>query len=377
MSLSLSDIKFPESWELIPNERNYIDYVYKESVELGVWRPDNKRDLIAHNNVVSLSKFFWPNMDFERLVMGGELMVWFFTFDDALDAGIYNDEQQAQVVKRMSDVFMNGTVEDDASGPEKMALHLRNKCEVMCGERKDTFNRFISSCIQWVDSIIPFNKIKIDGASPDIELYSYLRKINIGAFPCVTLTEVMLDHEIDHYVWYDPRWIKMNEDIAIITTLINDLVSYEKEVNDNAGDLNPLFFIQKQRKVPLTESFKEVVGLINHWVKDFTNLEESFMKSHKFKNSKQKRDFECMLEHLHYLASGSKLWSMQTPRYCSPTSPFIEMRKQSSSPNLTNSISIPTNNTNNSNNITSSPNKKQKIDITSSSAIFTTREIIN
>ncbi|EAL65123.1 hypothetical protein DDB_G0284707 [Dictyostelium discoideum AX4] len=334
MSLSLGDIKFPDNWDLIPNEKNYIDYVYKESIELEVWRPNNKRDLMAHNNVVSLAKYFWPHVDFNRLVMGGELMVWFFSFDDVLDAGIYTDEKQMDLVKRMDNVFINGTVESDATGPEKMALHLRKKCEVMCGKRrKDTFNRFISSCVQWVDSIIPFNKLRsAQGTSPHLELYSYLRKVNIGAYPCVTLTEVMLDHEIEYYIWSDPKWIKMNEDIAIITTLINDLVSYEKEVNDQAGDLNPLYFLQNQKNIPLPDSYKQVVDLIDFWVKDYQTMEQSLLNEMEFKDSKQRSDMEFILEHLRYLASGSKKWSMQTPRYCSPTSPFIEMRTKPSTP---------------------------------------------
>eukprot|EP01132_Coremiostelium_polycephalum_P010033 gene10033-12302_t len=324
--LSLNEIKFPNHWNLTPNNYNYIDYVYQEGLDLGVWRPDSQRDRIANNNVVSLSRYFWPNVDFERLVMGGELMLWFFTFDDVLDAGIYDDITSMELVRRMGFVFIDGVLPPDPTGPERVALHLRKKCEVMAGHRKDTFNRFISSCVQWVDSIIPFNKVKESGASPHLELYSFLRRINIGAYPCITLTEVMLDHQIDPYVWFDPRWIKMNENIAIVVTLINDLVSYEKEVNDNAGILNPLYFIQLQNKVNLPDSFKQLVNLIHFWINDYLNLEESFLKSLDFKNGKQHQDILFMLDHLHYLISGSRMWSMQTPRYCSPTSPFIEMR---------------------------------------------------
>ncbi|KAF2076687.1 hypothetical protein CYY_002000 [Polysphondylium violaceum] len=327
--LSLNEIKFPSSWDLTPNTDSYIEYVYQEALEMQVWRPNNKRDRIAHNNVVSLSRFFWPNADFERVVMGGELMVWFFTFDDAIDAGEFNDSECLELVRRMDSIFMEGILPENPTGPERMAHLLRLKCEKMCGKRKDTFNRFITSCIQWVDSIIPFNKIKDSGASPHLELYSFLRRVNIGAYPCVTLSECMIDHDLDISIWYDPRWIKMNENIAIVVTLINDLVSYEKEVKDQMGMLNPLYFLQNQTKSNLIESYKKMVDLIDYWVKDFLRIEESFIKSYPFKSDFQRECFHFMLDHLHYLISGSKMWSMQTPRYCSPTSPFIEMRPPS------------------------------------------------
>ncbi|EGG16316.1 hypothetical protein DFA_09346 [Cavenderia fasciculata] len=333
--LSLNEIKFPVHWNLKPNPTSYVDHVYQEGLEFGVWRPDNKRDIVAHNNVVSLSKFFWPTVDFERLVMGGELMLWFFTFDDALDSGIYDDTKSLEIVRRMSAVFMEGTLCDDASGPEKVGYRLRQKCLEMCGKRRrDTFNRFITSCVQWIDSIIPFNKVK-DGGSPHIELYSFLRKINIGAYPCVTLSEVFIDHYLDHSIWSSPRWVKMNENIAIVVTLINDLVSYEKEVNDNAGALNPLYFFQQQRKFNLPDSYNHMVNLIHFFVQDYLANEESFLKSlEPFENEKQQQDIYFMLDHLHFLISGSRMWSMQTPRYCSPTSPFIEMRPSFNQGNL-------------------------------------------
>eukprot|EP01133_Synstelium_polycarpum_P011913 gene11913-13880_t len=324
--LSLNEIKMPNHWNLHPNDSAFIEYVYQEGLQLGVWRPDNARDRVFHTNVVSLSRYFWPNVDFERSVMGGELMLWFFTFDDVLDAGIYNDIQAMDLVRRMDMVFMDGFLPENPTGSEKVALLLRNKCLQMCGKRRDTFNRWITSCVQWVDSIIPFNKVK-EGGSPHIELYSFLRKINIGAYPCVTLSEVMIDHHLEPYIWADPRWIKMNENIAIVVTLINDLVSYEKEVNDNAGDLNPLWFFQKQNKLNLPDSYRQMVDLIHYWIQDYINLENSFLKSlEPYHNHMQQKEILFMLDHLHYLISGSRMWSMQTPRYCSPTSPFIEMR---------------------------------------------------
>ncbi|GAM21543.1 hypothetical protein SAMD00019534_047190, partial [Acytostelium subglobosum LB1] len=168
----------------------------------------------------------------------------------------------------------------------------------------------------------------VGGQSPHIELYSFLRKINIGAYPCVTLTEVMLNHHLESYIWADPRWIKMNEDIAIVVTLINDLVSYEKEVNDNAGDLNPLFFFQRQNNVDLCDSYKQMVTLIDYYVDHYVQLEQGFLRTlAKYHNPLQEQEVNFMLDHLHYLITGSRMWSMQTPRYCSPTSPFIEMRK--------------------------------------------------
>ncbi|KAN0038222.1 hypothetical protein ACTA71_000394 [Dictyostelium dimigraforme] len=319
--------------ETKPNEIEYMEFVYQEAIEMEVWRKDNEIDIKTHHHVSDLSRFFWPNADFEGLVLGAELMVWFFSFDDLFDCCVIEDENEIfRLVNRMNNLFMEGIIESDSTGPEKMAYHLRNKVKLICGEKRlSTFHRFNSSCIQWIDSIPPFLKLKRNQTALDFNLYLHHRKYNGGGIPCFIISEIILDPmaTIDSFIWSDPRWIKMNEIIGIIIALVNDCISYEKELKDGGALLNPLKFIQIEKNYNIQEAFEYISNYLNVIIKQYIELESSFIKSYNNNNNKMNTNnsnFMSIINQLHYTAFGNFTWSMQTPRYRSETQPFIELR---------------------------------------------------
>ncbi|KAM9984956.1 hypothetical protein ACTFIY_009382 [Dictyostelium cf. discoideum] len=280
LELSLKELNFPEYWETKPSKIEYMDFVFQEAVDMGVWRKDNEIDILTHHHVTDLSRFFWPKADFEGLVLGTELMVWFFAFDELFDGGFIDDDEDEQyrLSNRMNKVFLEGTIESDATGAEKMV-------KAICGEKRlSTFNRFIYSCVQWVDSVIPFNKLKKNQKSLELDLYLYHRKYNIGGIPCAMITEIIFDpmSTIESYIWADPRWIKMCETICQLVTLANDCVSYDKEIKENGGVLNPLKFIQIQKNIDIQEAYEYISNYSNKLVKQYIELEKSFIKSYKY-----------------------------------------------------------------------------------------------
>ncbi|KAN0033548.1 hypothetical protein ACTA71_007235 [Dictyostelium dimigraforme] len=330
--LSLKDIKLPNCWETKPNKTEYMEFVYQEAIEMEVWRKDNEIDILTHHHVTDLSRFFWPNADFEGLVLGAELMVWFFSFDDLFDGGFIdeNENEQFRLVNRMNNVFLEGIIENDSTGAERMGYHLRNKVKLICGEKRlSTFLRFNSSCIQWIDSIIPFIKLKRNQRTLDFNLYLHHRKYNIGAIPCFIISEIILDpmSTIDSFIWSDSRWIKMNEIISEIIALVNDCASYEKEIKENGAPLNPLKFIQIEKNFNLPEAFEYISNYLNVIIKQYIELESSFIKSYNNNNNNNNSNFISIVNHLHNMSFANVTWSTQTPRYLSQTQPFIELRR--------------------------------------------------
>ncbi|KAN0018858.1 hypothetical protein ACTFIU_008791 [Dictyostelium citrinum] len=332
--LSLKEIKLPKSWEKKPNETEYMDFVFQEAVEMGAWRKDNEADILTHHHGTDSARFFWPNADFEGLVLGGELMVWFFAFDEIFDGGFIEDDESEQyrLVNRMNRVFLEGILEDDSTGAERMGYHLRNKVKEKCGERRlSTFHRFNSSCVQWVDSIIPFNKLKKNQKSLDLDLFLYHRKFNIGIIPCFMISEIILDpmSSIDSFIWSDSRWIKMCEHICEIITIINDCASYDKEIKENGGLLNSLKFVQLEKNLNMQEAFEYLSNYSNELIKQYIELQTSFLKS--YKTTKNSDDYNSILtsivDNIHGLTCATIGWSIQCPRYLSHTHPFVELRR--------------------------------------------------
>ncbi|KAN0018859.1 hypothetical protein ACTFIU_008792 [Dictyostelium citrinum] len=331
--LSFKDIKFPKNWETKPSKTEYMDFVYQEAIDMEVWRKDNEIDILTHHHVTDLSRFFWPNADFEGLVLGAELMVWFFAFDDLFDGGFIddNENEQYRLVNRMNNIFMEGVIETESTGAERMGYHLRNKVKEICGEkRQSTFHRFNSSCVEWVDSIIPFIKLKRNQRTLDFNLYLHHRKFNIGAAPCFMISEIILDpmSSIDPYIWSDSRWIKMSEIICEIIALVNDCVSYEKEIKENGAPLNSLKFVQIEKNLNLQEAFEYISTYLNAIIKQYIELEISFIKSYKsMVPNEYHSNFNAIVDHLHNMSFANVSWSIQTPRYLSQTQPFIELKR--------------------------------------------------
>ncbi|KAM9984955.1 hypothetical protein ACTFIY_009380 [Dictyostelium cf. discoideum] len=331
-NLSLKDIKFPKSWETKPSKIEYMQFVYQEAIDMEVWRKDNEIDILTHHHVTDLSRFFWPNADFDGLVLGAELMVWFFAFDDLFDGGFIddNENEQYRLVNRMNKVFLEGIIEDDSTGAERMGYFLRNKVRAICGEkRQSTFHRFNSSCVQWVDSIIPFIKLKRNQKSLDFNLYIHHRKFNIGAVPCFLISEIILDpmSNIECFIWLDSRWIKMSEIVCEIIALVNDCVSYEKEIKENGAPLNSLKFIQIEKNLNLQESFEYISNYLNELISQYIGLETSFIQSYKPITINYNSNFIAIVDHLHNMSFANVSWSTQTPRYLSQTQPFLELRR--------------------------------------------------
>ncbi|EAL71178.1 hypothetical protein DDB_G0272508 [Dictyostelium discoideum AX4] len=98
LELSLKELflNIPKCWETKPNKTEYMQFLYQEAVDMGVWRKDNEIDILTHHHVTDLSRFFWPKADFEGLVLGAELMVWFFAFDELFDGGFIDDDEDEQ-----------------------------------------------------------------------------------------------------------------------------------------------------------------------------------------------------------------------------------------------------------------------------------------
>ncbi|KAM9980519.1 hypothetical protein ACTFIZ_007872 [Dictyostelium cf. discoideum] len=331
--LSLKQIKFPNDWETKPNKIEYMEFVYQEAIDMEVWRKDNEIDILTHHHVTDLSRFFWPIADFEGLVLGAELMVWFFAFDELFDGSFIddNEDEQYRLSNRMNKVFLEGIIDSNPTGAEKMGHFLRNKVKAICGEKRlSTFNRFIYACVQWVDSVIPFNKLKKNQKSLDIDLYLYHRKFNVGAIPCAMISEIILDpmSTIESCIWSDPRWIKMSETICQVVTLANDCVSYDKEIKENGGLLNPLKFIQIQKNFNLQEAYEYISNYSNELIKQYIELETSFIKSYKHTTGFNS-NLIPIVDHLRSLSIESVCWSIQSPRYLSQTHPFVELRRNS------------------------------------------------
>ncbi|KAM9973181.1 hypothetical protein ACTFIR_012557 [Dictyostelium discoideum] len=278
LELSLKELNFPKCWETKPNKTEYMEFVYQEAVDMGVWRKDNKI------NTPSCA----------------ELMVWFFAFDDLFDGGFIDDDEDEQyrLSNRMNKVFLEGTIEDDSTGAEKM------------------------------DSVIPFNKLKNNQKSLELDLYLYHRKYNIGGIPCAMITEIILDpmSTIESCIWSDPRWIKMCETICQLVTLANDCVSYDKEIKENGGVLNPLKFIQIQMNISIKEAYEYISNYSKKLVIQYIELEKSFVKSYK-STAGFNSNLIPIVDHLRSFSNESISWSVQTPRYLSQTHPFVELRK--------------------------------------------------
>eukprot|EP01132_Coremiostelium_polycephalum_P005634 gene5634-7012_t len=328
MSLSIKTItnKFPIGWyrDINPNE-TIIDQIFKEAVEIGAYE-NNARDEFLVRHGLTICTNCWPNFNDESLEFVCRTLLWLITVDDILDSETLPDTESIPLVKRV----------------QESILKLTNG-------RNDLFNLHITTCIQWLKSVIPFCKTKDLSKPPHYELFSYIRDVNVATNVCILATIVGLRAQlqrengggnigigmgidIDIGYLYDPRWMILNQSVSMIVALVNEVASYGKEIDQGIGDLNLMSSLSKGLGLTLEQTYELILQKIDEYLSVCFEYEQSFLLNIKQQQEQQKQEiqysfYKQLMEQLHYLITGNLNWSLTSKRYRSNSSPFIELLK--------------------------------------------------
>nr|A0A385AJM5.1 RecName: Full=Terpene synthase 10 [Dictyostelium purpureum]AXN72979.1 terpene synthase [Dictyostelium purpureum] len=304
---------YPHEWNHEPCDNKFILECFKESVNLGIFQIDDKKSFSYINSCLSSCAYMWPLCNHSQSLMTGRFIQWSFLIDDYLDSLEIDDKKTDSTVLNVEKALINGTITNKNSKLEEYTVFFRNKLFEYCGrERLDAFNLLINELVICLWTLVPFSKIhsKEKDFYPSYQLYRCIRTINVGIIACCALNFILFK-DLDVKLWLNPRFRKILNRASIQISIVNDAVSYAKEILNENAYCNTFYFLQKDSTKFST--FDQVCEYLfneaNTYIKDIITDEPLLL--HEFEDVEDRKVVQSLLNHVHYLISGNFVWSIE------------------------------------------------------------------
>ncbi|WNG51228.1 hypothetical protein F0U60_49170 [Archangium minus] len=272
-----------------------------------------------------LTAYTYPKGTRERLELCNDWHVWLFLFDDEADeqkeVGQRPEYLQAYVEACLK-VLRGGPLRSRATPLERFTHELHTR---MCRLASDMWlERFARDAEDYLyRGTLPAARNWAAGNVPELEPYIEQRAMDSAMYTAQDLVEFAQEgQELPEALFQLPLVQRMRHLCTRVVGLTNDLFSFEKEVLWHNNPNNFVYVLQVNRQLGLEEAIDEAISLINADTDAFIACEEELLASGPV-DPRVLSYVEGMKAWIH----GNVRWSLVTGRYCSPTSPFPELRR--------------------------------------------------
>nr|QVV57683.1 terpene cyclase [Myxococcales bacterium] len=327
ISLSSLDIPFPAPKNPLGHEAEEL--AKGIALRVGLLRPA-LREVLRFSGFNSLPSHVFPSAPLEALVACCQWCDWQFFFDDECD-----DDRAfgADLVKlrRLMEAYLDvlrGGVPQGAPTPlTAFTLDLRQR---LLGLSSGAWlQRFTSSVEDYLlRGSLPAVRNWRDNFVPSIEDYMAQREYDSGVYTTLDLIELTSNFELPANIIADPFVQRMRHLCTRVVAFTNDVVSFQKEVLKNQNPNNLIHVLMIRRSCSFPAAAAEALAIINADVQEFI---------HSRKNAPAfPPDVAPMitlyLDGMEHWMRGNLDWSLSSPRYKAPDSPFEELRTQGQTP---------------------------------------------
>ncbi|EGC29992.1 hypothetical protein DICPUDRAFT_42082 [Dictyostelium purpureum] len=340
--LSLKKLNFPKEWSYPVNPNtSYIIDTFKEAVKCGIFLESNKKHFEYSYSILTVIGWFFPRYNYEQLMIASSVMQWIFVLDDFLERDHIDDEKQQYCVNKCEDILIQGRKSEyisniadaDLAPLDKYTLLLRDRLSKSTKDRVETFNIFIHYLREWFFSVIPLKKSKGESKSDSVhyDVYTFIRTVNVGLYFVIAINNVAVDLKIDGSFWMNPIWSRMTRNASRLFTIVNDCVSYAKEIDQECAGENCLYILQIKSNLPLQTVYNHLVDEFDQIVAKVQKDEILLLESFNYLPNEKIDGIKYLILSLKELLVGNYKWSLVSPRYIHKDSPFIETSRSDSS----------------------------------------------
>jgi len=291
-----------------------------------------KHDLMfaQFKGVNNMTSYMYPDAALERVTWTNKLMALLFHIDD-----VYADNAESKGMKggavapeilakieRSAVAFETGWLPPHSGGLEQAFQELRLEIQdTVEPEWMIRFSQVVRQHITYAINPQAFGW-KPDGNVP-YERYAWLREVISGMYLAIDLIEYVNDFVLLPHVVYHPTIRRLQQACSRIAAFANDLFSYEREVLQEGLRFNLLAVLQRTQNLSFPEAVQLSIEITNHETEEFFRLSNEIAIWDDTTNALIQRYVECMKYHV----SATWHWQMNTIRYRSTTSPFMELIK--------------------------------------------------
>ncbi|KAL0491705.1 alpha-muurolene synthase COP3 [Acrasis kona] len=286
------------------------------AVSCGVLDLSDRRQMFAFHNFCPAGLHFYRCSSVEKMVSALSFLNLLWFVDDLLDDKHLTAEESQNMIRSVCFCFdaketPESTDSYTSSNISRYASAVRDRLLIHMG--REWVEEFSESYRKYATSSLKETVHKKNCFS--IEKYMKLRMYTSAVFPCQKLLSMLYDFKYENCPEINRARFLSNR----IVSFTNDIFSFEKEYNSNSANLIKLLMIE--RNLPLSGAVGFCVDLINQDISELIKIEDGLdgdICSWKTK----------FLTGLKVMIQGNSMWSRGTKRYCTPTSPFIELRER-------------------------------------------------
>lgn len=157
----------------------------------------------------------------------------------------------------------------------------------------------------------------------DVERYIEVREHDSGMYVAIDSIEFAYGIMLPDAVLNHPTIARMRRACANVGGLVNDVISYHKEVEVNDYRFNLLNVLMESRALPFEQAVHEAVLIINDFITDFTQHERHLPT---WDDPAINADVRLYVQGMRDQIGASLHWQVATNRYRSHNAPFAELR---------------------------------------------------
>jgi hypothetical protein len=272
----------------------------------------------------SLAPYVFPTASASRLLACCQWINTLFYLDDQFDENaefVHDLGRVRATMEAYLDLLRDGTPMAEFPAFSRLALDLRGRLLHLGSER--WFASLRRSTEQYLlEGALPAARAWGSHQRLDLDAYLSSRDFDSGAYTGIDMIEIAAAIDLPDHVRSSDEIVALRRLCARHLALVNDVMSYDKEVPQHDNPSNILCIFMEEYGLSFRDAAAETIGLINMDMRCFLDLEANLSDQ----GPAVMPMVRAYVEGMHSWMRGNVDWSLSTRRYATRDNPFQELR---------------------------------------------------
>ncbi|ORY63945.1 isoprenoid synthase domain-containing protein [Pseudomassariella vexata] len=295
---------------------------------------ERKLRALKRADFARLLALWYPDAEWEELVIATAYSVWIFVWDDEVDAGdtaVSTDEELTRVYARQSRNYVRQALGlDEGSDAQAGGKHDGEEApntnmvlftDVGRGMRTTTDlvqrKRFFRELEYFMLQVGIEHTHRLRGSIPSTEKYMEIRSGSVGCAPQISITDYMLRVRLPESIMESEAMKSLWRETVIICLVLNDIYSVQKEIAQGSFfNIVPVMFKNSppENQKDLESVTAEFMAVLEESMRTFETAVDNLTKM-TADDAQLSTDTQAFIKWCRYFITGVLEWSLESRRY--------------------------------------------------------------
>ncbi|KAI5922436.1 terpene synthase [Camillea tinctor] len=242
---------------------------------------DKKAKHRARGNYALLTAVYYPHCKKDKMLALTQFLYWVFFFDDDIDTGGELTDDTEATLRVCEEAHK---CVDDCLGPTPIFIapaDIRSTVEMLYPILKDLHAEMMPSGIErlrvelheYLNGVERQQGVRQGSRLPDPWYHLQIRADDVGAIPNIVQAEYAMDFALPESVWQHESIQTMVHESTVLTILVNEIYSTQKEFRDSQLE-NFIFLLMNKYNISIHSAIDKTLDLIREHYEIFSEAEE-------------------------------------------------------------------------------------------------------